>query len=246
MAAIETAGTPLFLPTTSEIGEAFEEEVTALDGAVTDAFDDGVRLYLRAVLPLDAEVRPGDRVRGGVALRVGGGGGGGGGGEVLVHPYILRQVCSNGAIRSQALATSRVERVLKTDVVAPAYEAAVALQALRDAVQRCAAHDAFAGGVAEMRGAAEMEADYVLMLLPALAHMRGETVRRLLPRVLRRFERAPDPDRSAFGVMNAVTSVARDTRDPETRWRLEGLGGALAARVPRGPQVRPAASAALA
>jgi hypothetical protein len=35
-----------------------------------------------------------------------------------------------------------------------------------------------------------------------------------------------------FGFMNAVTAVARDTRDPETRWRLEELGGAV-------PLVRP-------
>jgi len=29
--------------------------------------------------------------------------------------------------------------------------------------------------------------------------------------------------------MNAVTSVARDTRDPELRWRLEELGGGIPA-----------------
>ena len=34
-------------------------------------------------------------------------------------------------------------------------------------------------------------------------------------------------DRSRFGLMNAVTSVARDTRDPELRWRLEELGGGI-------------------
>jgi hypothetical protein len=27
--------------------------------------------------------------------------------------------------------------------------------------------------------------------------------------------------------MNAVTSVARDTQDPDLRWRLEELGGGL-------------------
>jgi hypothetical protein len=42
--------------------------------------------------------------------------------------------------------------------------------------------------------------------------------------------------------MNAVTSVARDTRDPETRWRLEELGGAIAARLPRAPKAAPAAA----
>jgi hypothetical protein len=36
-------------------------------------------------------------------------------------------------------------------------------------------------------------------------------------------------DRSRFGLMNAVTSVARDTHDPELRWRLEELGGGIPA-----------------
>jgi hypothetical protein len=29
--------------------------------------------------------------------------------------------------------------------------------------------------------------------------------------------------------MNAVTSVARDTRDPEARWTLETIGGSMPA-----------------
>jgi hypothetical protein len=37
--------------------------------------------------------------------------------------------------------------------------------------------------------------------------------------------------------MNAVTSVARDTRDPELRWRLEELGGGVPIAVrPRSPR----------
>jgi hypothetical protein len=38
-------------------------------------------------------------------------------------------------------------------------------------------------------------------------------------------------DQSAFGLMNAVTAVARGTPDPETRWMLEEIGGSLPARV---------------
>jgi hypothetical protein len=42
-----------------------------------------------------------------------------------------------------------------------------------------------------------------------------------------------DPARSQFALANAVTSVARDTRDPELRWRLEEFGGGLlTARTP--------------
>jgi hypothetical protein len=53
----------------------------------------------------------------------------------------------------------------------------------------------------------------------------------MLGDILDRFTKGSD--RSRFGLMNAVTSLARDTRDPELRWRLEELGGAIpAGRVP--------------
>src|SRR5262249_37430897 len=35
-------------------------------------------------------------------------------------------------------------------------------------------------------------------------------------------------DRSQFGLANAVTAVARETRDPELRWNLGGFGGGIA------------------
>ncbi len=44
-------------------------------------------------------------------------------------------------------------------------------------------------------------------------------------------------DRSAFGLMNAVTSVARDQDDPQVRWHLEELGGGVPAM--NFPHVRP-------
>ena len=51
-----------------------------------------------------------------------------------------------------------------------------------------------------------------------------------------------DDDRSAFGLMNAVTSVARDQDDPEVRWQLEELGGGVPAM--NFPYVRPDGSEA--
>jgi hypothetical protein len=48
--------------------------------------------------------------------------------------------------------------------------------------------------------------------------------------ILRRYEQGQD--RSRFGLMNAVTSAARDTRDPELRWGLEELGGGIPALRP--------------
>jgi len=62
----------------------------------------------------------------------------------------------------------------------------------------------------------------------------------LIDQIMRTFMEADD--RSAFGLMNAVTSVARDQDDPEVRWRLEELGGGVPAM--RFPHVRPDGSEA--
>ena len=43
-------------------------------------------------------------------------------------------------------------------------------------------------------------------------------------------------DRTAYGVMNAVTATAREAGDAGMRWEMEELGGAVVARVdPCGP-----------
>ena len=49
--------------TTTTIREAFAEEILAVGGTVTEAFDDGRRLFARSVLARSCEVLPDDRVR---------------------------------------------------------------------------------------------------------------------------------------------------------------------------------------
>ena len=55
-------------PTTAELLDAFSGEITDRGGEVTDTFDDGRLLFVRSVLPASADVRPGDRMRAGVAI----------------------------------------------------------------------------------------------------------------------------------------------------------------------------------
>src|SRR5271154_3563784 len=82
--------------TTKRLLEVFSEEVVEQRGKVIDTADDGKRLFVRAVLPELREVRPGDNVQGGVAMK---------GTEegVWLHPYVFRLVCRNGAIRAEAV-----------------------------------------------------------------------------------------------------------------------------------------------
>jgi hypothetical protein len=193
-------------------------------GKVSDTYDDGRRLFLRSIMPSVREVARGDKVQGGVALRVAGP-------DVLVHPYVFRQVCKNGAIIAQALESRRLERV--EDFVSPETVDAF-LDEVEEAVRACAALEAFAGAAEGMRSARAVDSDLALNLLPVLARLPRDMAAQLYSDVLERF--TAQRDRTAFGLMNAVTAVARDTRDPEARWRLEEFGGGIPARLAPAPE----------
>jgi hypothetical protein len=214
----------LYLPAGPEILEAFEREVRDLGGTVPDIYAEGDMLFARAVLPGTAEVRPGDRIHGGVAVRTHDT-------EILVHPYSFRVVCTNGAIAAFATGSRVVERV---EVAAPSTVINAVLEELRAAVRAAADPAALEVTVGAMRSAAQREADVMVQLLPLLPHMPPGMRASLVRTIVRRFE--AERDGSVLGLVNAVTSVARDTTDPETRWRLEELGGGMLARLPERPK----------
>jgi hypothetical protein len=197
--------------TTAGIGAIFAEEISSAGGSVANAFDDGNRLFMRAILPAEFEVKSHDRVQGGVALRANTE-------EIWVHPYVFRQVCQNGAIIAHA-AESR--HLALGDFSLNTEEEMVA--ALREAVQACCALGAFVTAANEMRLTALTDFDIALTLMPMLSRLQADLAPNVVAAILDRFFEGRD--KSAFGLQNAVTSVARDTSDPELRWRLEVIGG---------------------
>jgi hypothetical protein len=246
--------------TTARVLAVFAEEVRARRGEVTQTFDDGKRLFSRAVLPHVAEVGPGDQVRGGVAIKATGN-------EVWLYPYTFRRICSNGAI---------VARTLEERPIADPHleQPELVLEAVRSTVEACCKAEVFTGAVGEMRKAREATAtDLLLQILPLLSRssylVSGlidrsvrekkapdtntpqatalEVLSALMPALFRRSAqpRRPAPhhgdlmtgvlnqywkegDRSRFGLAQAITAAARDVQDPELKWDLEKLGGAVA------------------
>jgi hypothetical protein len=229
---MRTSYEPTYQPAIDQIREAFTDVITSLGGTVSEVFDDGRRMLARAVVATTEELRPDDRVTAGVAVRVVGP-------EIVVHPYVLRQVCANGAIIVHALESRRFERIETIEVVSSTYESAVALRNVEEAVRGCADEHAFSAAAEAMRSAMTMDAD-VTWLFYALRALPRTVQAQVLPEILDRLTAGGDP--SAFGLMNAVTSVARDTDDPETRWALEAIGGSIPAR-PRHPSAAPAVAA---
>jgi hypothetical protein len=196
---------------TATIMDIFAEEITERSGRVTDRYDDGSRLFTRSVLPHVDEVRPRDRVQGGVALKATGS-------EVCVHPYVFREVCRNGAIMAHSLESRRLVSRPEDDPDEAAWE-------LRETIAACCADDVFADSVGHMRSAGDQEADVLLSILSWLSHLDPEIVSQIMDSFL------GEGEQTRFALMNAVTSVARDRSDPEERWRLEELGGGIAARI---------------
>jgi hypothetical protein len=202
------------------IRSAFEGAVAQVGGSIAGVYDDGRRLFARALLPSGGEVTPGDRVRGGIALHAGDGNAG-------VYPYLYRLVCRNGAIMALALGVKRVEWSEWADP-------AVVEAEVREEVCTCAAPDVAEAGLDRMRGARARAVDNALTLLSMfdIDQLPG----RFLDEILDRF--ADEGDGTEFGLMNAVTATARDVPDHALRWQLEKLGGAIAAGR-SGPRSRP-------
>ena len=199
--------------TTAQIHSIFEEEVKSAGGKVTDSFDDGTLLFTRAVLPEVKKVARRDRVDKGVALKAAWE-------DIWVHPYVFRRVCINGAIVAQAVAT---KHVVNTEHVSP-----IEMEIdLRQSPRMCIQEQDFEGFAEKMKRARGLFPDPRLMLMPHLSGLPADQAHDIVEEVHRRF--AKGADESRYGLINAVTSLARDTRNPELRWSLEKIGGALIA-----------------
>jgi hypothetical protein len=220
----------IMLPSAGDIRSVVEEEVAAAGGTVSDAFTDGRRLFLRSIFPSARKVRAWDNVRGGVAVMAHDE-------EVRVMPYTFREVCRNGAIMAHVIETHRISRV---EFHAPADAIAEVLAEVREEVARCAAAEVFTVVADRLESAAMIPADVAIDLIPLLAHLPQGRSEELAVEIFSRF--SDEGDDSLYGLMNAVTRVARDEPDPQMRWDLEELGGGVPALVR--PVRKPAGAAA--
>jgi hypothetical protein len=146
--------------------------------------------------------------------------------DVLICPYVFREVCRNGLLVTLAGEARQVERVSSES------ECGSARFELHAAVEACLRPEAFATIRKQITHAltrpAVTGADFLAMLAHGLHGQQGMETK-IWRQIDHRFRRGGDE--SVFGLVNAVTSVARDQRDPHLRWRLEELGGGVLARI---------------
>ena len=203
------------IASTSTLMNVFAEEIARRSGRVADTFHDGTRLFTRSVLPMVAEVKAKDRVQAGVALKATAD-------QICVYPYVFREVCRNGAIMACSMGA---KRIVRSDEQTPEQETL----AVREAIGVCCEDGVFTESVARIRSSREGKADIALMLLPFISRL-GSVSGQIFRDIIERF--FYEGDQTRFGLMNAITSVAHDRRNPDERWELEELGGGVAAKIP--------------
>jgi hypothetical protein len=206
----------------ADVAGIFSEEIAQAKGKITEKLIDEGRLFARSVLPKSLEVAPRDRLRGGVAVRATET-------DIFIHPYVFREVCSNGAIMTQAIQTRHISREYPEGYSDPE-------TTLREAIRCCCVPEAFATSARHFRSAQQSYADLAINLAAYTHGRHGSFFKSHLQEILHQYDQAAD--QSTYSLVNAITSVARDTRDPQAKWDLEALGGTIAAQAgpPKHPQ----------
>ena len=119
---------------------------------------------------------------------------------------------------AQAVAT---KHVMNTEHVSP-----IEMEIdLRESLHMCIQEQDFGGYAEKMKRARGLFPDPRLTLMPHLSRLPADQASEILEVIHKRFTAGADESR--YGLINAVTSLARDTRNPELRWSLESIGGEL-------------------
>ncbi len=202
--------------TMDQVHNIFTEELATRGGRVTDTYKDGNRLFSRSILPHVKDVRPRDRLQGGVAIKATQE-------EICIYPYIFRLVCSNGAIVAETLEARIISDLNQL-------EPYTIVESIHEGIATCSQKKVFTQTVSKMHRSSQKQINQALDLL---AYFTGHSTlinSEMIKRIMDRF--FAETDHSQFGLANAVTSIARDTPNPQTRWNLEALGGAIAIAAP--------------
>lgn len=208
-------GAPL---STAEITSSFIKGILAERGRVRDTYDDGRYLYIRSVLPYSFKVTKKDKIHGGLALKSTTT-------ELWLHPYLFRLVCRNGMIAASTMQSVCMEYDSFSDGEEGGEELAVEIPWV---IRNCARKEFFEEAAERMQGirrrsGVDWAVDIELKFLSMLSTGHGDGFnRKVIREIRRRFE--VEEEKTLYGLANATTSMARDTRDPALKWKLEKLG----------------------
>lgn len=240
-----------------EVEPIFSEELQTVRGKIRERCCHGKNLFLKAVLPWEERIRDGDPVQAGVALRttrrqirvhpyvlrL-----------VCINGFIVTRAVGSKTIDVEVDSTDDSEAAAVREQLRGTIRACsrpVVHLHLADQM-RLAVNDALVADLdygkgldlllsgrleklmEQMKSAGRLDVDRVLADLEAriLSIDPYDTEapaidgRDIAGRIRQQLTR--EDGRTRFGLMNAVTAVAREAENPELKWRLEEIGGSIA------------------
>ncbi len=201
----------------------FVEATEAYGGIIArdDEFH-GKRFLAGTFKGIEKAITRGDAVHGGLALELGNK-------EAKLYAYTLRLVCSNGLISTLADEEEEFTWYRETEFEEAIYRkyaelgttASQVAELYRESRQQAADARLWQHVLHSLN---QLHASHRWMDLMFLA-LHEERRRQFSSPASRQGN--PDNGFSRFELINAVTAMARDTQEPELRWRMEQLGGEL-------------------
>lgn len=199
-------------------------EATEAYGGVIDRDDEfhGKRFLAGTFKGIEKAITRDDAIHGGLALELGNK-------KAKLYAYTLRLVCSNGLISTLAEEGEEFSWYRETEFEEAIYRKYAELGAIASQVaeryresRQQAADDKLWQHVIHSLNQLRANRQWMDLMSLALEEERRRQFSRLADR-----QENPDTGFSRFDIINAVTAMARDTQEPELRWRMEQLGGEL-------------------
>lgn len=164
--------------------------------------------YIRAILPQKIIVSPNDQINYGVALKIYKKN------KIEIGPYLYRIVCENGVFISH----ERYSREITVDGLA---DFEIKSQIL-EAMEKCCSRNAFNYTRKYILESLQTPAN-LRLIFHRLSHFTQWSQRTsVYNHIIRRMDTLDQPTK--YDLMNAITSLARDTIDPDLKWNLQKLG----------------------
>ena len=192
--------------TNEEIFEAFSETLGEYQGKILRVYQHEYFLTIRSLIPVDGKVAKGDSFRQGVALRANWD-------SIEVCPFVHREVCQNGTIVPIGFSRVSTDRNEDKDW---------AIVQLKKGLMQCFHPATFAESLHQFKESTTRPLPGEFNLVEFLSKNKMRMSRRKLERFA---ELLRQEERNDYGLMNALTALARDEKDPFFRWDLELLGG---------------------
>ena len=164
--------------------------------------------YIRAILPPMFEARPNDKINYGIAFKIHPDK------KIELGPYLYRIVCENGVIVSH-------ERLNQELDIEDMLEFEIGPRIL-DAMEKCCTPITFET-LHKYVMAATFQTGNLRHIFHRLSNFTQWSQRTsLYNHIVQRLDAVEQPSR--YDLMNAITSLARDTFDQEMKWNLQKLG----------------------